>query len=67
MGDVAAEILLLEVDLRRAERALLRPMGPRVQPCDTEAQVERRSQLERDLTELRDLAGEIRTRLRRAR
>lgn len=66
MGDVAAEILLLEVDLRRVERALVRPMGPRVQPWDPEAQRERRSQLERDLAELRDLAGEIRTRLRRA-
>ena len=63
MGDVAAEILLLEVDLRRVERALLASLGPRVQPRDVQAQVELRDGLELALTGLRELAGEIRARL----
>ena len=63
MGDVAAEILLLEVDLRRVERALLTSVGPRVQPRDIQAQVELREGLERALTGLLELARDIRARL----
>ena len=66
MGDVAAEILLAEVDLRRAERLLLTAQGPRVQPRDTQALVERKAQLERELSDLRRLASQIRERLLRA-
>lgn len=63
MADVSAEILLLEVDLRRNEQELLATLGPRVKPPDMQAKVERRTQLRDELADLRELAGEIRARL----
>jgi hypothetical protein len=63
MGDVAAEILLAEVDLRRVERLLRAARGPRVNPRNTEAQVELQMRLEAELTDLRQLAGQIREHL----
>ena len=66
MGDVGAEILLLEVDLRRVERQLLAPTGPRIQPRDVQAQLELRGRLEVAVEDMRELAGQIRAYLRSA-
>lgn len=64
VADVAAEILLLEVERRRIEAALLSALGPRISRPDPQSLLDRREELDDHLAELRELACEVRARLR---
>lgn len=64
MADVSAEILLLEVALRRNEQELLRAMET-PEPPGMQAKVDRRTRMRDEVAELRMLAGEIRACLTR--